>query len=140
MANNENCEIRMMNQRERYEYFRKEVDSVKNKLMEASTTEAVETAIDSLAVLMEKSKRDSQLKELYNWTADINGTVRVVKMHDCTRNEVVGILNKMLENVDSLISEEKSHEQAEKLRRFFLECADKAEDIAKIIDVNKIVG
>lgn len=144
MANNEknngNCGIRMMTQRERYEYFRKEVNSVKSKLMEASTTEAVETAINSLAVLMEKSVKDNQLKKIYNWTADINGTVRAVKMHDCTRKEMICLLDKMLENVESLISEEKSHEQVEKLRKLFLVCADNAETIAKIIDINKIVG
>lgn len=108
--------------------------------MEASTTEAVETAINSLAVLMEKSVKDNQLKKIYNWTADINGTVRAVKMHDCTRKEMICLLDKMLENVESLISEEKSHEQVEKLRKLFLACADNAEAIAKIIDINKIVG
>lgn len=129
-----------MTQKERYERFRSDVCSVKAELLEANSTEFVDAAITRLATLMESSVNDAQLKDIYNWTADVNGTIHVVRMHDYTRNELASLLDSMLDSVNSLITAEKAKENANKLRAFFQNCAEHADEIAQIVDINKIFG
>ncbi len=140
IACDKNCNIREMTRKECYEYFRDEAESVKKELMEADTAEAVETAVDEISELMEKTAKVIQLEAVGNWTSVIRKNVNAVKKHDCTRTELVSLLEEMLEHVESLISEEMSRERIDKLRAFFLECAENAEAIAELVDLNKIVG
>ena len=139
---NKNVEssIRMMTKKERYTKFRSDVEAVKAELKSASTSGATEEAIGRLAVLMEKSVTDSQLKDIIGWTEDVKGTVKSLRMHDCTRKEMVNLLDNMLTSVDSKIAAENDKETVEKMRKFFLACAEHAEEISKIEDIKKIFG
>lgn len=146
MANNNDkmeincCGIRMMTQKERYERFRSDVMSAKEDLLGATSAEGVKSAIDRLATMMEYSVKDVHLKDIYNWTADINGTIHSIVMRDYTRKQMADLINSMLESVNSLIATEQEKEDAEKLRKFFLACADNAEQIGKLVNISEIFG
>ncbi len=136
----ENCNIRETTRIECYEYFCEEVTAVKTRLRVAETAEEVDTAVKKISELMENTAKVIQLEAVGNWTSVIRKNVNAVKKHDCTRTELVSLLEEMLKHVESLISEEMSRERIDKLRAFFLECAENAEAIAELVDLNKIVG
>ncbi len=50
--------------------------------------------------------------------------------------ELLGIDNA----VEEPLNEEERKEMSEKLRRFFLECAEHSDEILQIIDLSKILG
>lgn len=131
---------KIMTQRERYIMFRSEVEAAKEKLKGATTSEATEEAISRLDVLMEESVKDYQLKNILGWTKDVKGAVQALRTHDSTRTELANLLEGMLTSVDSMIAAENDKENAEKARKFFLACAEHAEEICKIEDIKKIFG
>lgn len=140
IACDKNCNIREMTRKECCEYFCEEVTAVKTRLRVAETAEEVDTAVKNISELMENTAKVIQLEAVGNWTSVIKKNANAVRKHDCTRTELISLLNEMLEYVESLISEEMSRERTDKLRAFFLECAENAEDIAEIVNLNKIVG
>lgn len=139
-AKDRNCGLKMMSRKERYEYLLKQVSEVKEELRTANTEESVNTALNKLADLMDKLMHDSQVADVEGWVADIAGTIRGVKLHDITRSILDKLLKDFLERVAEIIAEEKQKENASKLKVLFLELAEHSEEIAKIIDINKIFG
>ena len=139
-AKDSNCGLKMMSRKERYEYLFKQVSEVKEELRTANTEKSVNTALDKLEDLMDKLMHDSQVADVEDWEADIAGTIRGVKLHDITRSILDKLLKDFLERVAEIIAAEKQKENAGKLKTLFLELAEHSEEIAKIIDINKIFG
>ena len=139
-AKDRNCGLKMMSRKERYEYLFKQISELKEELRTANTEESVNTALDKLADLMDKLMHDSQVADVKGWVADISGTIRGVKLHDITRSVLDDMLQKLLERIQEIITEEKQKENASKLKTLFLELAEHSEEIAKIIDINNIFG
>ena len=139
-AKDRNCGLKMMSRKERYEYLFKQISELKEELRTANTEESVNTALDKLADLMDKLMHDSQVADVKGWVADISGTIRGVKLHDITRSVLDDMLQKLLERIQEIITEEKQKENASKLKTLFLELAEHSEEIAKIIYINKIFG
>lgn len=139
-SNNGNCGLKMMSRKERYEYLVKQVSELKEKVRTANTEESVNTALDELAELMDKLMKDTQLADVKVHTADIAGVIRGVKLHDITRSVLDEMLQKLLDKAAEIITEEKKKENVGKLKALFLECAEHSEEIAKIINIEKIFG
>lgn len=135
-----NCGLRMMTRKERFEYLVKEVSEVKQELRTANTEESVNTALDKLSTLMDRLSKDSQVTDVKGWVADISGTIRGVKLHDVTRSALDDMLEKLLKMAMEIIAEESKKENANKLKALFLELAEHSDEIAEIIDINKIFG
>lgn len=135
-----NCGLRMMTRKKRFEYLVKEVSEVKQELRTANTEESVNTAMDKLSNLMDRLSKDSQLTDVKGWVADISGTIRGVKLHDVTRSALDDMLEKLLKRAMEIIAEESKKENANKLKALFLELAEHSDEIAEIIDINKIFG
>ena len=138
--NTKNCGLRMMTRKERFEYLVKEVSEVKQELRTANTEESVNTALDKLSTLMDRLSKDSQVTDVKGWVADISGTIRGVKLHDITRSALDDMLEKLLKMAMEIIAEESKKENANKLKALFLELAEHSDEIAEIIDINKIFG
>ena len=135
-----NCGFRMMTRKERFEYLVKEVSEVKQELRTANTEESVNTALDKLSTLMDRLSKDSQVTDVKGLVADISGTIRGVKLHDVTRSALDDMLEKLLKMAMEIIAEESKKENANKLKALFLELAEHSDEIAEIIDINKIFG
>lgn len=135
-----NCGLRMMTRKERFEYLVKEVSEVKQELRTANTEESVNTALDKLSTLMDRLSKDSQVTDVKGWVEDISGTIRGVKLHDVTRSALDDMLEKLLKMAMEIIAEESKKENANKLKALFLELAEHSDEIAEIIDINKIFG
>lgn len=138
--NTKNCGLRMMTRKERFEYLVKEVSKVKQELRTANTEESVNTALDKLSTLMDRLSKDSQVTDVKGWVADISGTIRGVKLHDITRSALDDMLEKLLKMAMEIIAEEIKKENANKIKALFLELAEHSDEIAEIIDINKIFG
>ena len=136
----EACGIREMSRKERYQLFKKEVEDAKQNLRTANVPVSVNEALEQLNKLMENAVKDMQLEEVRGWTADIAGSIIAVKLHDYTRSELGVMLKKMLDCVEEIIAEETKKERVEMLRRFFISCAENAEAIAEIVDIDSIIG
>ena len=139
-ANNCNCVLKIMSRRERYEYLIKQLSEVKQELRTANEEKTVNNALNKLADLMDKLMKDSQLADVEGWTADISGTIRGVKLHDITRSVLDDMLQKLLERAEEIIAEEKKKENAGKLKALFMQLENHSDEIAKIIEINKIFG
>ena len=138
--NTKNCGLRMMTRKERFEYLVKKVSEVKQELRTANTEESVNTALDKLSTLMDRLSKDSQVPDVKGWVADISSTIRGVKLHDITRSALDDMLEKLLKMAMEIIAEESKKENANKLKALFLELAEHSDEIAEIIDINKIFG
>ena len=138
--NTKNFGLRMMTRKERFEYLVKKVSEVKQELRTANTEESVNTALDKLSTLMDRLSKDSQVTDVNGWVADISGTIRGVKLHDITRSALDDMLEKLLKMAMEIIAEESKKENANKLKALFLELAEHSDEIAEIIDINKIFG
>lgn len=138
--NTKNCGLRMMTRKERFVYLVKEVSEVKQELRTANTEESVNTALDKLSTLMDRLSKDSQVTDVKGCVADISGTIRGVKLHDITRSALDDMLEKLLKMAMEIIAEESKKENANKLKALFLELAEHSDEIAEIIDINKIFG
>ena len=134
-----NCGLRMMTRKERFEYLVKEVSKVKQELR-ANTEESVNTALDKLSTLMDRLSKDSQVTDVIVWIALISGTIRGVKLHDVTRSALDDMLEKLLKKAMEIIAEETMKENANKLKALSLKLAEHSDEIAEIIDINKIFG
>ena len=79
---------------------------------------------------------DSQIEILRN---DVKETLHKFKMHDCTRDHVTKMLM-FLENsvLEQIREEEKKAANIDRLRKFFKECADNAEEIAEVLNICQI--
>ena len=130
----------MRTRKERFEYLVKEVSEVKQELRTANTEESVNTALDKLSTLMERLFKDSQVADVKGWVADISDTIRGVKLHDVTRSALDDMLEKLLERAREIIAEESKKENASKLKALFMELAEHSDEIAELIDINKIFG
>lgn len=139
-ANNCSCGLKMMSRKECYEYLIKQVSEVKQELRTVNTEESVNTVLDKLADLMNRMSKDSQVADVKGWIADIAGTIRDVKLHDITRSALDEMLQKLLDVSGNIIAEEKKKENAGKLKALFLELAEHSDEIAQVIDINKIFG
>ena len=135
-----NCCIRLMTRKERFEYLVKDVSEVKQELRTANTEESVSTALDKLSNLMERLFKDSQVADVKGGIADISGTIRGLKLHDVTRSALDDMLEKLLETAKEIIAEESKKESANKLKILFMELVEHSDEIAEIIDINKIFG
>ena len=131
--------LRMMTRKERFEYLVKEVSEVKQELR-ANTEESVNTALDKLSTLMDRLSKDSQVTDVIVWIAHISGTIRGVKLHDVTRSALDDMLEKLLKKAMEIIAEETMKENANKLKALSLKLAEHSDEIAEIIDINKIFG
>lgn len=140
MKKDYNFNLVKMSRKERYEDLFKQVSEVKEELRTANTEESVNTALDKLADLMDKLMHDSQVADVEGWVANIDGAIRGVKLHNFTRSVLDDMLQKLLERIQEILAEEKQKENAGKLKTLFLELAEHSEEIAKIIDINKIFG
>ena len=138
--NTKNCGLRMMTRKERFEYLVKKVSEIKQELRTANTEESVNTALDKLSTLMDRLSKDSQVTDVNGWVADISGTIRGVKLHDITRSALDDMLEKLLKMAMEIIADESKKENASKLKALFLELAEHSDEIAEIIDINKIFG
>ena len=130
--------LKIMSRKEHYEYLSKEVSKAQQELWKANTEKSVNEALDKLAELMNKLSHDSQVAEVNGYIADISSTIQYVKLHDITRSVMMDMLQRLLDRVQEIIAEEKKRENAGKLRKLFLELAEHSEQIAEIIDINKI--
>lgn len=134
------CTLKMMSRKERYEYLFKQISELKEELRTANTEESVNTALDKLTDLMDKLMHDSQVADVNIWFSDITEILNSVKLHDITRTIFDHLLRDFLSRLEEIIAEEKQKENAGKLKTLFLELAEHSEEIAKIIDINKIFG
>ena len=130
----ENCGLRMMTRKERFEYLVKEVSEVKQELRTANTEESVNTALDKLSTLMDRLSKDSQVTDVKGWVADISGTIRGVKLHDVTRSALDDMLGKLLKRAMEIIAEENANKLKVKLKALFLELAEHSDEIAEIAE------
>ena len=80
------------------------------------------------------------MTDVKGWVADISGTIRGVKLHDVTRSALDDMLEKLLKRAMEIITEESKKENANKLKTLFLELAEHSNEIAEIVDINKIFG
>lgn len=134
------CELCKYTRKERFERFLKDVTDIKNKLRTANTEESVNNALDELATFMDHSSKDSDLADIKGFILDIAGTITGVRLHDVTRSALDDLLEKMLNRVNEILAEEKKKENASKLKTLFTELAEHADEIAGIIDIEKIFG
>lgn len=132
--------IRKLTQKERYAYLVKQVSDVKHELRTANTEETVNGALNRLEDLIDTLSYDRQLAALKGWVADLSGTIRGVKLHDITRSKLVEMLEELLKRANEIIAEEAKKENVNKLKALFLELAEHAEEIANVIDIDKIFG
>ena len=135
-----NCSLRIMTNKERFEYLVKEVSEIKQQLCTANTEESVNTALDKLSTLMDKLSKDSQVADIKGCVENISGMIHGVKLHDITRSTLDDMLEKMLERARKIIAEESKKENANKLKTLFMELAEHSDEIAEIIDIEKIFG
>ena len=135
-----NCDLRMMTRKERFEYLVKEVSEVKQELRTANTEESVNNTLANLSTIMDGLAKDSQVSDVKEYVANISGTIRGVELHDITRSVLDDMLEKLLERAKEIIAEESNKERANSLKTLFLELAKHSDEIAGIIDTNKIFG
>mgnify|MGYP004680824235 CR=1 FL=1 len=118
-----------------YKICRHNIEEFKNN---AAASEAeVSEEIDKLEKLIDVFfNSDSQIEILRN---DVKETLHKFKMHDCTRDHVTKMLM-FLENsvLEQILEEEKKAANIDRLRKFFKECADNAEEIAEVLNICQI--
>lgn len=135
-----NGELRMMTRKERFEYLVKEVSAVKQELRTANTEASVNNTLDKLSTLMDNLSKDTQVSNVRGLVADISGTIRGVELHDITRSVLDDMLEKLLERARKIIAEESNKERVNSLKTLFQELVKHSDEIANIIDINKIFG
>lgn len=117
--------------KERLEILLSSVTDIKEFIMTANTSEAVQNQVNKLA----KCLLDAQENKIPYVSSIIEEetlpAVHQLQMHDITRNELAPILDKLIELIKKRIAHEEKNEKVEKLRSFFLACAENAE---KLID------
>ena len=141
MENNCKCEcVRALTRKERYVSFQNELKANINAICTAETVSNIIKSIHQLEDQMEYAREDIQLKEVCGYVEDILGTIRAVKMRDCTRKALLQLLGATVERCDELIAKETYHEHVDRVRWFFLQCAERAEELSDIIDFSKLFG
>lgn len=144
MANEENickCEcVRAMTRKERYQHFRKGLSASIEEIRTAENMGGLIKSINLLENKLEHAKNDTQLHDVRGYVEDILGTIRSIKMRDCTRNDLVKLLEATVDCCDEILAGETHNEHVDRARSFFLQCAEHAEDLSDLIDFSKLFG
>ena len=134
------CGLKRMSRKERFFYLGKQTGEIKDELTSADTVESVSRVLNKLTYLMNNVLNDSELSDVKGISKDVYDTIESFKLHDFTRSELEEMLQKLLDKIEEVIEQEKQKEKARKLQELLLELAENAEEIAKIIDIQKIFG
>ena len=141
METNCKCDCpRALTRKERYENFRKDVNDSAQELYNVSGIGDVIKSINKLEKLMVDAKMDIQLQEVRGFVEDILGTIRAIKMRDSTRKDLLKLLGVTVERCDEILAEETHNEHVGRVRWFFQQCAEHAEDLSDFIDFSKLFG
>lgn len=143
MANNENCKcecVRAMTRKERYQHFLKDLSASMEEIRNAESMGDVIKGINQLETLFEHAKNDAQLHEVRGYVEDVMGTIRAIKMRDCTRNDLEKLLEATVDRCDEILAEETHNEHVGRVRWFFQQCAEHAEDLSDVIDFSEMFG
>ena len=132
--------IRAMTLKERYQHFREEVNASIEEIRAAETVGGIIKSTCKLETLMNHALQDSQLREVHSYVKDILGTIRSIKMRDCTRKDLIKLLEVTMESCDEAIALENHNEHVNRVRWFFQQCAEHAEDLSDFIDFSKLFG
>ena len=152
------CEKRLMSRVKPFEYLHKQVSEVWQELCMEDTV-YVYTILDKLADLMDESSEDINLSIVKWFISDITEQISYVRKditEVATLKEPIELLLKRTEEIieqereiieqERRIAEETPKEERRKkeaalrLKAWLLELAEHSDEIAQVIDVNKIFG
>ena len=129
--------VTAFSRKERYELFMSELNKLSKGVRTANTMGEVISAINSLSGFMEDELKDLQLREIHGFIRDVLGTVQTLRMRDCTRSDLVEVLERLRDRVEEILAEETEKERVETLRRFFLWASENTEAFAKIPGISQ---
>lgn len=125
----------MMQPKKVYADFLKKMSEIN---LNAASELEVSEAVDKLEKLVIEALKNSQLKEISGALRDTKGTLYSLKMRDCTRSDMLKMLQLLEDRVNELILEEEKKDNIEKLRRLFKASAENAEKIAEVLNISQI--
>ena len=137
---NQCTEVRKPTRKELYEQLHADVQSTIEAIKGAKTEEEINAALHKAEETFNHYRNNSDYKEVYNFFGDITGTITQVMLHYAVRQDLIKVLEALLAVINQILEEEKQAERIKRVRAFFLECAEHADEIAKDIDMNKIFG
>ena len=135
-SHNKENTLRNVSLRGDHEDCLKSSTALRQQVVEATSEKQLQEVLEKLEAFLKRIRQGVNMTQLYGWVGDLHGEIYALRMGDSTRSELAELMEEMNQRLKHLIDEEMKKDRINRIRNFFNECANHADEIAEILGEN----